>query len=338
MEKSIAINGFGRIGRLILRAHYENKNNANYKIKYLNAIPDLDTALHLLMFDSTHGRFNAEVEKRSENSFSINGDLIQVKNIRDVSALSWGEDAVDLVLECTGKFTKRALAVEHLTAGAKKVLVSGPMPDADATIVYGVNQSILQSSDSIISAASCTTNALAPVLLPLHENIGIEQGQMLTVHAYTNDQQLLDNRHRDLRRARAAALSMIPTKTGAAASIAQVIPSLAGKLDGYAVRVPVANVSMLDLTLLLSRQSSVEEIQTIIQTAAAGELKRVLAYNNLPLVSIDFNHHPASAIFDATQIRLQDRLLKVLVWYDNEWAFAQRMLDLTDFFIKKEML
>jgi glyceraldehyde 3-phosphate dehydrogenase len=284
---------------------------------------------HLTRYDSTHGKFPGEV-KVEGNNLIVNGDNIRFLAERDPAKLPWGELDVDVVLECTGLFTTREKASAHLKAGAKKVVISAPGGnDVDATIVFGVNDHILKASDTIISNASCTTNCLAPLVKPLHDVIGIEEGLMTTVHAYTNDQVLVDSIHSDVRRARSATQSMIPTKTGAAAAVGLVLPELNGKLDGLAVRVPTMNVSLVDLTFVAKRKTSVQEINSLMLKAAEGELKNILVYNTEPLVSIDFNHNPASSIFDASETRVIGNLVKVLSWYDNEWGFSNRMLDTT---------
>jgi glyceraldehyde 3-phosphate dehydrogenase len=328
MTIRLAINGFGRIGRNILRALYENNKNQDLKVVAINDLTELSTNAHLLKYDSVHGRFRGTVTTEG-NHLVVNGDKIRVCAERDPAKLPWKELEVDIVLECTGLFTEREKANVHLKAGAKKVLISAPAgKDVDATVVYGVNHDIIKPSDTIVSNGSCTTNCIAPLVKPLHEALTIKRGLMVTVHAYTNDQRLTDTAHNDLRRARAAALSIIPSKTGAAAAIGLVIPSLAGKLDGYAVRVPVANVSLIDLTIEVEKPTSIEEINQIMRNAANGSLKGILDYTEEPLVSTDFNHSPASSTFDATQTRVMDKTMaKVVSWYDNEWGFSNRMLD-----------
>lgn len=327
MTIRVAINGYGRIGRNILRAHYEGKKYPDIKIVAINDLGDISTNAHLTRHDSTHGKFPGEVSL-SGNGIVVNGDHIQVVADRDPKKLPWQALDIDVVYECTGHFTSKEKALAHLEAGAKKVIISAPGTNVDATIVYGVNHQILKKTDTIISNASCTTNCLANVVKPLHAAIGIKHGLMNTIHAYTNDQQLLDVYHSDPRRARAAALSMIPTSTGAAAAVGVVLPELNGKLDGFAVRVPTANVSLVDFTFITSRPTSVEEIHQIIQQAAADSAG-ILAINHEPLVSIDFNHHPASAVFDPAYTKVKGNLVKVLAWYDNEWGFSNRMLDVT---------
>lgn len=327
MTIRIAINGYGRIGRNILRAHYESKAHPDLQIVAINDLGDVETNAHLTRYDTTHGRFHGEVGVSGKN-LTVNGDTIQVTAERDPTKLPWKALNVDVVLECTGFFTQRDKAAAHLAAGAKKVLISAPATGADATIVYGVNHGILRSHHTIVSNASCTTNCLAPIASVLHKAVGIEKGLMNTVHAYTNDQALIDVYHTDLRRARAAAHSMIPTKTGAAAAVGEVLPELKGKLDGFAIRVPTINVSVIDLTFVAGRATSADEITQIIQTAAdSGPLKNILQVNTAPLVSIDFNHHPASSIYDTAHTKVMGNLVKLLAWYDNEWGFSNRMLD-----------
>jgi glyceraldehyde 3-phosphate dehydrogenase len=323
---TIAINGYGRIGRNVVRAIYENGYNQFVKIAAINDLGDIAINAHLTKYDSTHGHFKADVHVENEY-LVINGDRILVTSEKNPANLPWKTLNIDVVYECTGFFTKRDAAQAHLTAGAKKVLISAPGQDVDATIVYGVNHHILTASDTIVSNASCTTNCLAPLVKPLHEKLGIVSGLMNTVHAYTNDQSLLDTYHPDLRRARAAAESIIPSKTGAAAAVGLVIPELNGKLDGFALRVPTPNVSVVDLTFKATRETSVQEVNAILTDAANNELKNVLVVNHEPLVSRDFNHNPASSIFDATQTKVIGDLVKVLSWYDNEWGFSNRMID-----------
>lgn len=322
MAIRVAINGYGRIGRCILWSIFEYQRHDEIEIVAINDVSGIEITAHLTQFDSTHGRFNATVETEG-NELIINDRRIQVIADRDPSRLPWAELKVDLVFECTGKFTTREGAARHVTAGAKKVLISAPGKDCDATIVYGVNHERLTASDAIVSNASCTTNCLAPVVKPLHEALGIENGLVNTIHAYTKDQMLLDASHKDLRRARSATQSIIPTKTGAASAVGLVLPELAGRLDGLAMRVPTLNVSVVDLTFTARRETSVEEVNSIMKQAAND----ILYYNTLPLVSIDFNHHPASAIFDATQTKVLGTLVKIAAWYDNEWGFSNRMLD-----------
>ena len=327
MSIKVAINGYGRIGRNILRALYETNRTKEIQIVAINDLADLNTNAHLTKFDSTHGKFAATVAVAGEY-LMVNNDKILVTAERDPSRLPWGKLGVDIVLECSGCFTSKEKAKAHIAAGAKKVLISAPAgTDVDATVVYGVNHKTLKASDVVVSNASCTTNCLAPLVKPLHEKLGIISGLMTTIHSYTNDQVLIDVFHTDLRRARSATQSMIPTKTGAAAAVGLVLPELAGKLDGFAMRVPTLNVSVVDLTFMAKSATSVAEVNNILIEAAKNELKGVLEINNLPLVSIDFNHNPASSIFDQTQTKVIDRLVKVLAWYDNEWGFSNRMLD-----------
>lgn len=328
MTINVAINGFGRIGRNILRALYESDRSKQIKVVAINDLGDANTNAHLLRYDSTHGKIKGEVAVEGEYLI-VNGDSIKVVSERNPQDLPWKELNVDVVYECTGLFTKRDKAALHLAAGAKKVIISAPGENVDATIVYGVNHQSLKSSDLIISNASCTTNCLAPLVKPLHEKLGIVNGLMTTIHAYTNDQVLVDSNHSDLRRARSATQSMIPTKTGAASAVGLVLPELNGKLDGFAMRVPTLNVSVVDLTFQAKRETSIKEINQILLDASKGELKGILEYNDEPLVSIDFNHNPASSIFDATQTRVIGNTVKVLAWYDNEWGFSNRMLDTT---------
>ena len=329
MAINVAINGYGRIGRNVLRALYEYNRTDEIKIVALNDLGDAQTNAHLTRYDTTHGRFNAEVVVDGD-SLVVNGDRIRVLAERDPSQLPWRELGVDMVYECTGLFTSKQKASAHITAGAKKVLISAPGGnDVDATVVYGVNHQVLKASDTVVSNASCTTNCLAPLVKPLAAVLGFEAGLMTTIHAYTNDQVLTDVYHKDLRRARSATHNMIPTKTGAAAAVGLVLPELNGKLDGFAMRVPTINVSVVDLTFTAGRETSVAEVNQILKQAAEGELKGVLAYNDAPLVSMDFNHDPHSSIFDASQTKVLGRLVKVLSWYDNEWGFSNRMLDTT---------
>jgi glyceraldehyde 3-phosphate dehydrogenase len=330
MAIKVGINGYGRIGRNVLRALYEGKHKDAIKIVAINDLGDANTNAHLTRFDTVHGRFHGEVRVEGD-SMVVNGDRIRVLAQRDPATLPWGELGVDVVLECTGLFTTKAKAAAHLTAGARKVLISAPGgADVDATIVYGVNHRVLRQSHTVISNASCTTNCLAPLAKVLHDEIGILAGVMNTIHSYTNDQVLTDVYHSDLRRARSATMSMIPTKTGAAAAVGLVLPELKGKFDGFAIRVPTINVSMVDLSFNAARKTSVEEINAVVKKAANGELKGILAYNDAPLVSVDFNHDPASSTYDATLTKvIQGTLVKVCAWYDNEWGFSNRMLDTT---------
>ncbi|HXY98015.1 MAG TPA: type I glyceraldehyde-3-phosphate dehydrogenase [Steroidobacteraceae bacterium] len=330
MAIKVGINGYGRIGRNVLRALYEGKRTGELKIVALNDLGDPKTNAHLTRYDTAHGKFPGEV-KVDGDSMVVNGDRVRVLAERDPAKLPWGELGVDYVLECTGLFTSKAKAGAHLKGGAKKVVISAPGgEDVDATIVYGVNEGTLKSSFTVISNASCTTNCLAPVAKVLNGKVGITAGIMTTIHAYTNDQVLTDVYHSDLRRARSATMSQIPTKTGAAAAVGLVLPELKGRLDGFAVRVPTINVSLVDLTFSAKRATSVEEVNQAMKEAAAGPMKGIVAYNTDPLVSIDFNHDPHSAIFDATLTKVIDgTLVKVCAWYDNEWGFSNRMIDTT---------
>ncbi len=328
MAIRIAINGYGRIGRNILRAVYESGRNRDLQIVAVNDLGSPETNAHLTRYDTVHGRFKGTVEVDGD-SMVVNGDKIRVLAQRDPAQLPWTQLGVDVVLECTGIFTSKEKASAHLKGGAKKVIISAPGgKDVDATIVYGVNHNVLKSGHTVISNASCTTNCLAPLVKPLHDKIGVACGLMTTIHAYTNDQVLIDVYHEDLRRARSATQSMIPTKTGAAAAVGLVMPELAGKLDGYAIRVPTVNVSLVDLTFVAKRSTTVDEVNSVLKEAADGTLKGILAYNKAPLVSVDFNHDPHSSIFDATLTKVcEGTLVKVSSWYDNEWGFSNRMLD-----------
>jgi glyceraldehyde 3-phosphate dehydrogenase len=330
MAIKVGINGYGRIGRNVLRALYEGRRTGEIQIVALNDLGDANTNAHLTRFDTAHGRFPGEV-KVDGDSIVVNGDRIRVLAERDPAKLPWGQLGVEFVLECTGLFNSKDKAGKHLAGGARKVLISAPAEGAvDATIVYGVNHGTLTSGMTVVSNASCTTNCLAPLVKPLHDSIGVVSGIMTTIHAYTNDQVLTDVFHKDLRRARSATMSMIPTKTGAAAAVGLVLPELKGRLDGFAVRVPTINVSLVDLTFTARRATSAEEINKVLKDAAQGTLKGVLAYNDQPLVSVDFNHDPASSTYDATLTKVIDgTLVKVCAWYDNEWGFSNRMLDTT---------
>ncbi|MBS0380231.1 MAG: type I glyceraldehyde-3-phosphate dehydrogenase [Proteobacteria bacterium] len=331
MAIKVGINGYGRIGRNVLRALYEGKRTGEVQIVALNDLADPKANAHLTRYDTAHGRFHGEVHVDGDYMV-VNGDRIRVFAERDPAKLPWGEVGADIVLECTGLFTSKAKAGLHLKGGAKKVIISAPGgEDVDATIVYGVNQGVLKSSMTVISNASCTTNCLAPVAKVLNYKIGINAGLMTTIHSYTNDQVLTDVYHSDLRRARSATMSQIPTKTGAAAAVGLVLPELKGKLDGFAVRVPTINVSLVDLTFTAKRATSVEEVNKAMkEAAAAGPLLKILAYNDAPLVSVDFNHDAHSSIFDATLTKVVDgTLVKVCSWYDNEWGFSNRMIDTT---------
>ena len=330
MAIKIGINGYGRIGRNILRALFESRRTGEMEIVAINDLGDAKTNAHLTQYDSAHGKFPGTVSVDGEFMI-VNGKKIKVLSERDPSKLPWGDLGVDVVHESTGLFTSKARASAHLKGGAKKVIISAPGgDDVDATIVYGVNHDILRSDHTVISNASCTTNCLAPLVKVLHEHIGVLRGVMTTIHAYTNDQVLTDVYHSDLRRARSATMSMIPTKTGAASAVGLVLPELNGKLDGYAVRVPTINVSMVDLSFQAARETSVKEINALMFDAANGNLKGILAYNDAPLVSVDFNHDPASSTYDASLTKVIDgTLVKVIAWYDNEWGFSNRMLDTT---------
>ena len=331
MTIKVAINGYGRIGRNVLRAHYEGGKRHDIEIVAINDLGDPKTNAHLTQYDTAHGKFPGTVSVDGDYMV-VNGDKIRVLANRNPAELPWGELGVDVVMECTGFFTTKEKASAHLKGGAKKVIISAPGgKDVDATVVYGVNHGVLKASDTVISNASCTTNCLAPLAKPLNDKIGIETGLMTTIHAYTNDQVLTDVYHEDLRRARSATQSMIPTKTGAAAAVGLVLPELNGKLDGFAMRVPTINVSVVDLTFTAKRATTVDEVNAILKAASEGELAGILGYNTLPLVSIDFNHDPRSSVFDSTQTRVSadGKLVKVLSWYDNEWGFSNRMLDTT---------
>lgn len=330
MPIKVAINGYGRIGRNIVRALYEAGRTSEIQIVAINDLGDPNTNAHLTQYDSVHGKFPFEVNVDGEY-IVINGDRIKVFSERDPSKLPWGDLGVEVVHECTGLFTSKAKASAHIAAGAKKVIISAPGGnDVDGTIVFGVNHNTLKDSDTVISNASCTTNCLAPLVKPLHDAIGVESGLMTTIHSYTNDQVLTDVYHSDLRRARSATQSMIPTKTGAAAAVGLVLPELAGKLDGFAMRVPTINVSVVDLTFQASRDTSKEEIDEILTTASKGSLKGILEINDKPLVSIDFSHNPVSSIYESPLTKvLNGSFVKVLSWYDNEWGFSNRMLDTT---------
>jgi glyceraldehyde 3-phosphate dehydrogenase len=329
MTIKIAINGYGRIGRNILRAHYEGGKTHDIEIVAINDLGDATINAHLTQYDTAHGKFPGTVTVDGDYII-VNGDRIKVLAERDPAKLPWGELGVDVVMECTGFFTTKDAASKHLQGGAKKVIISAPGgKDVDATIVYGVNHSILKSTDTVISNASCTTNCLAPLVKPLNDAIGIVSGLMTTIHAYTNDQRLTDVYHEDIRRARSATMSMIPAKTGAAAAVGLVLPELNGKLDGYAIRVPTINVSLVDLSFIAARDTTVEEIHAIMKTASQGALKGILNYVDAPLVSVDFNHDPASSSYDSSLTKVNGRLVKVGSWYDNEWGFSNRMLDTT---------
>ncbi len=330
MTIKVAINGYGRIGRNILRAHYEGNKKHDIQIVAINDLGPVETNAHLTRYDTAHGKFPGTVVVDGD-CMVVNGDRIRVLAQRDPAQLPWAELGVDVVMECTGFFTTKEKASAHLKGGAKKVIISAPGgKDVDATIVYGVNHGVLTSAMTVISNASCTTNCLAPLVKPLHDKIGLVNGLMTTVHAYTNDQVLTDVMHEDLRRARSATMSMIPTKTGAAAAVGLVMPELNGKLDGYAIRVPTINVSVVDLSFIAARDTTVDEVNAIMKAAAAEPgMKGILAYNTAPLVSIDFNHDAHSSSFDSTLTKVSGRLVKVSSWYDNEWGFSNRMLHTT---------
>jgi glyceraldehyde 3-phosphate dehydrogenase len=330
MTMRVAINGYGRIGRCILRSIAEYKRQNQFNVVAINDLSGVETAAHLTRFDSTHGRFASEVVIEG-NNLVVDGHSIQVISQRDPLLLPWKELDIDLVFECTGHFTERDGAMKHITAGAKKVLISAPGKDVDVTIVYGVNHQVLKATDIIVSNASCTTNCLAVIVKPLHEALGIVYGLLNTVHAYTKDQMILDGSHHDLCRARSATQSIIPTKTGAAQAVGLVLPELAGKLDGFALRVPTLNVSVVDLTFTVSQETTVAEVNNIMRKAK----NEILHINELPLVSCDFNHYPASAVFDTRQTRVLGNLVKVVAWYDNEWGFSNRMLDTADFMMNR---
>ncbi|MFW0042684.1 MAG: type I glyceraldehyde-3-phosphate dehydrogenase [Coxiella endosymbiont of Dermacentor silvarum] len=334
MVYKIAINGYGRIGRNILRAFYESKRHHDFKIVAINDLGDINiNAAHLTKYDSVHGLFPADVSVDKEG-LMINGDKIKVFSIRNPKELPWRALDIDLVLECTGLFTNKEKSEAHLSAGAKKVLISAPAGNNIKTIVFGINENTITKEDRIISNASCTTNCLAPLVKVLNDEIGIERGLMVTVHSYTNDQNLTDSYHRDLHRARAATQSMIPTKTGAAVAVGLVLPELNGKLDGYAIRVPTINVSVIDFTFNSKKSVNVLEVNALMKEVCLGKMKGVIGYNEEPLVSIDFNHNPHSSVFDAGQTRIIDKLVKIISWYDNEWGFSNRMLDVADVFLK----
>jgi glyceraldehyde 3-phosphate dehydrogenase len=330
MTLKIAINGYGRIGRNVLRAHYEGGKKHDLAFVAINDLGSPETNAHLTRYDTVHGKFPGTVEVDGD-AMVVNGDRIKVLAGRNPAELPWSALGVDAVLECTGLFTTKEKASAHLRAGAKKVVISAPGgKDVDATVVYGVNHGTLKASHTVISNASCTTNCLAPLVKPLHEKIGVVNGLMTTVHAYTNDQVLTDVYHEDLRQARSATMSMIPTKTGAAAAVGLVLPELNGKLDGYAIRVPTINVSIVDLSFVAARDTTVDEVNAIMKAASeAGPLAGLLGYSKAPLVSVDFNHDARSSVFDATLTKVSGRLVKVSSWYDNEWGFSNRMLDTT---------
>jgi len=326
MAVRVGINGFGRIGRLVLRAAMEEGRN-DIEFVAVNDLGDVKTNAHLLKYDSVHGTFPGDI-KSDDKSITVNGHKVGVLALRDPTKLPWQDLGVDMVFECTGIFSDRDKAAVHLEAGAPKVLVSAPSKGADATIVYGVNHKELSGAQKVVSAASCTTNCLAPPAYVLDKALGIERGYMTTIHAYTGDQRLVDTLHKDLRRARGAALSMIPTSTGAAKAVGLVLPHLKGKLDGSAIRVPTPNVSVVDLVFIAKKSTTAEEVNALIKEAAEGELKGIMAYNTEPLVSIDFNHDARSSNFDATQTQVIDgTMVRIIAWYDNEWGFSHRMSD-----------
>jgi glyceraldehyde 3-phosphate dehydrogenase len=330
MTLKVGINGYGRIGRNVLRALYEGGKRSQMQIVAINDLGDANINAHLTRYDTVHGPFRGEIKVDSD-SMIVNGDRIKVLSERDPGKLPWGALGVEIVLECTGLFTSKAKAVKHLDGGAKKVVISAPGgDDVDATVVYGVNHAVLKATHTVISNASCTTNCLAPLAKVLHDSVGIVAGVMTTVHSYTNDQVLTDVYHTDLRRARSATHSMIPTKTGAAAAVGLVLPVLKGKLDGFAIRVPTINVSLVDLSFTAKRATTVDEINKVLKAAADGPLKGILAYTDAPLVSVDYNHDSHSSVYDATMTKVIDgTLVKTCAWYDNEWGFSNRMIDTT---------
>lgn len=330
MAVKVGINGYGRIGRNVMRAIYEAGRNKEIQVVAVNDLADAATNAHLTQYDTAHGKFPGTV-KAEGDAMVVNGDRIRVFAERDPGKIPWGAVGADIVMECTGFFTTKADASKHLAGGAKKVVISAPGgKDVDATIVYGVNHQVLTSAMTVISNASCTTNCLAPIAKVLNDSVGIERGLMTTIHAYTNDQRLTDVFHEDIRRARSATMSMIPTKTGAAAAVGLVMPELKGKLDGFAVRVPTINVSLVDLTFTPKRSTSIDEINKLMRAAAEGPLKGILNYTEALLVSVDYNHDPASSTYDATMTKIIDgNLVKVCAWYDNEWGFSNRMIDTT---------
>lgn len=333
MTLKVGINGLGRIGRCVLRALYES-GTTGIELVAVNGPAPIETHVHLLKYDSVHGRFATSVEADGEH-LKIAGKQVKLFREKDPKNIPWGKLGVDMVIECTGKFNKRDEAAQHLAGGAKRVLVSAPAENADSTIVYGVNNAMLKKDHQVVSVGSCTTNALAPLVKALHEAVGIESGFMTTVHAYTGDQNLIDGSHKDLQRARAAALSMIPTSTGAAKTIGLIIPELAGKLDGVSVRVPTANVSLVDFKFIANRDTTKDEINEALTKAANGSLKGVLGVSKEPLVSIDYTHTPASSNADLNGTKLVGkRLVRVASWYDNEWAFSLRMLDVAKLWAK----
>ena len=328
MTIKVAINGFGRIGRMVLRAHYESGKKQPLQFVAVNDLGDANTNAHLLKYDTAHGKFPGSVRVDGD-SLVVNNDKIRVVAERDPAKLPWKQLGVDVVMECTGLFTSKAKASAHIQAGARKVIISAPgEKDVDRTVVFGVNHKALKESDTVISNASCTTNCLAPLVKALDDRLGVVSGLMTTIHSYTNDQVLTDVYHKDLRRARSATHNQIPTKTGAAAAVGLVLPHLNGKLDGFSIRVPTINVSLVDLTFVAKKKTTVEEVNAAVKQAAETDLKGILEYSTEPLVSSDFNHNPASSVFDATITKVSDgTLVKVYSWYDNEWGFSNRMLD-----------
>ena len=328
MTLKVAINGYGRIGRQVLRAIYDYNLRDQFEIVAVNASGSLETSAHLTKFDTVHGRFAAEVSF-DDNGLVVNNDHIRFFSTRNPAELPWGELGVDLVLECTGAFNSKEKASVHINNGAKKVLISAPGgTDVDATVVYGVNHHILTPDMTVISNGSCTTNCLAPVAKAVSDGVGIVKGLMTTIHAFTNDQVLTDVRHKDLRRARSAVENIIPTKTGAAKALGLVIPELKGKFDGFAVRVPTINVSLVDLTFEAARDTTVDEVNALVKAASEGSMRHILGYNTLPLVSTDFNHTPQASIFDSTLTKVTNgNMVKILAWYDNEWGFSCQMLN-----------
>jgi glyceraldehyde 3-phosphate dehydrogenase len=326
MAVRVAVNGFGRIGRLVVRALFESQRN-DVDVVAINDLGSVEANAHLLRHDSVHGRFPMPV-KTGKDTIDLGRGPIKVLAERDPAKLPWGDLSVDVALECTGIFTKREQAAKHLEAGAKRVLISAPADDVDRTVVFGVNDEQLTAKDVVVSNASCTTNCLVPVVYVLNQTVGLQRGYMTTIHSYTGDQNTVDTLHKDLRRARAASLSMIPTSTGAARAVGLVLPELKGKLDGTSIRVPTPNVSVIDLTFDAGRKTSAEEVNAAIKKAADGKLRGILAYTDEELVSSDFNHNPASSTFDLTQTQVIDgTFVRVLSWYDNEWGFSNRMLD-----------
>ena len=328
MTINIAINGFGRIGRNVFRANYESGNNSDIKIVAINDLGDTKINAHLLKYDTAHGPFNKSVQIKDDKIVIDNKDEVLVLSERDPSKLPWKDLGIDVVMECTGFFASKEKSMSHINAGAKKVLISAPAANVDATIVYGVNHEILNDSHQIVSNASCTTNCLAPLIKNIHDKLTVESGIMTTIHSYTNDQVLTDVYHSDLRRARSATQSMIPAKTGAASAVGLVLPELNGKLDGFAIRVPTINVSLVDLCINVKKESSLDEINSIIKKASENELSGILGYNSEPLVSIDFNHSSFSSVYDESLSRIMNnKFFKICSWYDNEWGFSNRMLD-----------